>query len=168
MGAMSRPRTIPDSTIFAAILRLIAEDGEKAVAFSSVARATGLSAPSLVQRYGALPDMTRAALHGEWDRINALTAQAIAEMTATPKGPQALLKSLSPAPSPALLAASSRDAKLRDRAGAWRAQVVAALDQHSGHPEAAAMVFAAWQGQSIWENIGDKGFKLKDAIKRLS
>ena len=32
-GSMSRPRTIPDVTIFAAILRLIAQGGEKAVAF---------------------------------------------------------------------------------------------------------------------------------------
>ncbi len=165
---MSRPRTIPDSTIFAAILRLIAEGGEKAVAFSSVARASGLSAPSLVQRYGALPEMTRAALNGEWSRISALTAEAIAGMPATPKGRQALLKSLSPAPSPALLAASLRDAKLRDRARAWRAQVQTALAQHGGTPEACAMLFAAWQGQSIWDNIGDKSFKLKDAIKRLS
>ena len=164
---MSRPRTIPDQDIFAAILRLIAEGGEKAVAFSSVARATGLSAPSLVQRYGALPDMIRAALLGEWDRIDGQTTLAIAEMSASAKGPQGLLKSLSPAPGPAVLAASARDARLRDRARIWRHRVETALAQHGGNAEAAAMLFATWQGQSFWDGISDKGFKLKDAIKRL-
>ena len=165
---MSRPRTIPDQVIFSAILRLISDGGEKAVAFSSVARATGLSAPSLVQRYGALPDMIRAALHGEWDRIDARTTQAIAEMSASAKGPQSLLKALSPAPGPTVLAAALRDARLRDRARLWRNRVEAALAQTGGDSEAAAILFAAWQGQSLWDGIGDKGFRLKDAIKRLS
>ena len=50
---MARPRTIPDPEIFAAIRALLAQGGDKAVAFSSVARATGLAAPTLVQRYGS-------------------------------------------------------------------------------------------------------------------
>ena len=29
------------------------------------------------------------------------------------------------------------------------------------------MVFAAWQGQLVWEGISDTAFRLKDAIKRL-
>ena len=165
---MSRPRTIPDNVIFAAILRLITEEGEKAVAFSSVSRATGLSAPSLVQRYGALPDMIQAALQGEWDRIDGLTAQAIADMSAASKGPQSLLKALSPGVGAALMAASMRDGKLRERALAWRQRVETALAQHGGDAERAAMLFAAWQGQSMWEAISDKGFRLKDVIKRLT
>ena len=165
---MSRPRTIPDSVVFAAILRLIAEGGEKSVAFSSVARATGLSAPSLVQRYGALPEMVRAALVGEWDRLDALTAEAIADTATQAKGPQGLLKALSTGPSAALLAATARDATLRDRARAWHQKVEAALADRNGDREAAALLFAAWQGQVLWEGFSDKGFKLKDAIKRLS
>lgn len=165
---MSRPRTIPDADVFAAILRLIASGGEKKVAFSAVARATGLAAPSLVQRYGALPAMVHAALQGEWDRIDTATSAAIAEVSAAAKGPQALLKSLSPAPSPAFLAASLRDADLRDRAKQWRMRVEAALNGRSTGPEAAAMLFAVWQGQSMWDGISDKGFRLKDAIKKLS
>jgi AcrR family transcriptional regulator len=165
---MSRPRTIPDSVIYAAILRLIAEEGEKAVAFSSVARATGLSAPSLVQRYGALPAMIQTALQGEWDRITDLTTKAIADTAASSKGPQALLKALSPAVSAAVLAASLRDAGLRDRARNWRRLVETALARHDGDAQGAAMVFAAWQGQMLWEGIGDTAFKMKDAIKRLA
>ena len=164
---MARPRTIPDSVIYAAILRLICDGGEKAVAFSAVARATGLSAPSLVQRYGALPDMIRAALQGEWDRIDAMTAEATARMSTSSKGPQALLKALAPGASAALLAASARDGKLRDRARSWQHRVETALAQHGGDAEGAALLFAAWQGQAVWDGIGDKGFRLKDAIKRL-
>jgi hypothetical protein len=165
---MSRPRTIPDADVFDAILRLIAEGGEKTVAFSSVARSTGLSAPSLVQRYGALPAMTAAALHHCWDQTDARTVAAIAETAAADKGPQALLKLLSPPPSPSVMAASLRDAALRQRAKAWRQRVEAALTGRSGDKDAASMLFAAWQGQCLWDGIAEKGFKMKDAIKRLS
>lgn len=158
---MARPRTIPDAVIYAAILRLIAEGGEKAVAFSTVSRATGLAAPSLVQRYGALPDMVHVALLGEWDRLDSVVAAAVAT---TPKGSLALLKALSPAPSPALLAASLRHARLRDRASTWRMQVLAAL----GGSDQAAMLFAAWIGLGSWDGFGDKGFKLKDLVKFLA
>ncbi|MEO8241862.1 MAG: transcriptional regulator [bacterium] len=165
---MSRPRTIPDADIFAAILRLIAEGGEKSVAFSSVARDTGLAAPSLVQRYGGLPSMIHAALHSEWDRLDALVLTLQAGLADSSKGPQALLKALTQSPSPAFLAASLRDAKLRDRATAWRSQVEAALVARGIDDETAAMLFAIWQGQTLWDNLGDKAFKLKDAIKRLA
>jgi len=164
---MSRPRTIPDTTIYAAILRLIAEGGEKAVAFSTVSRATGLAAPSLVQRYGSLPAMVHVALMGEWDRLDHMAAAAIANTLTAPKGALALLKALSPAPSPALLAASLRDAKLRDRASHWRAQAIAALTARQGDAEQAAMLFAAWIGLGSWEGFGDKPFKLKDLVKLL-
>jgi AcrR family transcriptional regulator len=165
---MSRPRTIPDAEVFAAILRLIAEGGEKSVAFSSVARATGLSAPSLVQRYGALPDMVGAAMQFVWDQIDAQAEAAIGESPGSDKGMQTLLKLLSPAPAPAVLAISLRDAGLRERAKGWRQRIEAALAARCGDKETAAILFAAWQGQGMWDGISDKGFKVKDAIKRLS
>jgi len=164
---MSRPRLIPDADIFAAILRLIAEGGEKAVAFSAVARATGLAAPSLVQRYGPLPQMVHTALLGEWDRLDSVTKAAIDTTSTAPKGPLALLKALSPAPSPALLAASLRNAALRSRASAWRSHVMAALIVRQGNADQAAILFAAWLGLGSWDGFGDKGFKLKDLIKAL-
>lgn len=164
---MSRPRTIPDADVFAAILRLIAEGGEKSVAFSSVARSTGLSAPSLVQRYGALPAMIAAALHHCWDQTDARTVAAIAETASAAKGPQALLKLLSPPPPPSVMAASLRDAALRQRAKAWRQRVEGALAGKGGNKDTASILFSAWQGQCLWEGITDKGFKMKDAIKRL-
>ena len=162
---MSRPRTIPDTDIYAAILRLIAEGGEKSVAFSTVARATGLAAPSLVQRYGALPEMVHTALLGEWDRLDSVTQTVVNSAATTAKGPVALLKALSPAPSPALLAASLRHATLRSRASTWRSHVMAALVARQGDADQAAMLFAAWMGLGSWDGFGDKGFKLKDLAK---
>lgn len=164
---MPRPRTIPDSTIFAAIIRLIEEGGERSVAFSTVARATGLAAPSLVQRYGALPQMIRAAFLGEWDRLGQIAAAAQAEVAATGKGSSALLKALSPGPGPALLAASRRDPELAARAMAWRAGVEAALVGLSEEEDRASILVALWSGQTLWEGLAPRGFKLKDAIRRL-
>ena len=34
--------------------------------------------------------------------------------------------------------------------------------------EAAALLFAAWQGQLLWQPAGGKAFRLKDALKRLT
>lgn len=169
---MARPRTLPDSQVFGAILHLIAAEGEKAVAFSAVARATGLAGASLVQRYGALPAMVEAALSWGWDELDAVATATEAEVYAADKGPQALLKALGDRvgalPMPALLAASLRHARLRRRATDWRARVEAMLATRLRDTESAAMLFAAWQGQLLWEGAGDKGFRLKDALKRLT
>ena len=163
---MTRNRTITDAMVFAAILRLIADHGEKAVAFSAVARATGLAAPSLVQRYGSLPDMLHAAFAAEWTRLQAQADHAILQAAKTDKGPQALLKSVE-CPTAALLAASLRDPDLNHHAAGWRGMVEAALSTLID-PANAAMLFATWQGQAIWAVTPDKSFKLKDAVKRLS
>lgn len=171
---MARPRTIPDAEIFAAIRRLLRQ-GDKAVSFSAVAQATGLAAPSLVQRYGSRDGMVRAALLDGWNLLDAATALAEIEAPLTQKGAQGLLKALGSVAEPAdlaLLAADFRDAVLRDRAVLWRARVEAALALRLGGGSAggdrAAMLFALWQGQQLWQIAGGKGFRLKDAVKQLS
>ncbi len=168
---MARPRTIPDAAIFATVRRLLAAGGEKAVAFAAVARDTGLAAPTLVQRYGSRDAMLRAALLDAWDVLDAATeaAEGAAEMNT--KGALALLKALDTRDA-ALRAADMRDTALRARATAWRARVETGLATRLGGGakgrEAAALLFALWQGQALWQDAGDKGFRLKDAVKRLS
>lgn len=168
---MARTRTLPDSDVFSAILAMIAAEGEKSVTFSAVARATGLAGASLVQRYGALHAMVEAALGWGWDALDRVADLAEADVSAKAKGPQALLKTLAEGaralPMPALLAASRRHVRLRARAAAWRGRVVAMLATRPNDAERAAMLFALWQGQLLWEAAGDKGFRLKDALKRL-
>jgi hypothetical protein len=169
---MARPRTLSDSAVFAAILRMIAAEGEKAIAFSSVARATGLAGASLVQRYGALPAMVEAALAWGWDELDAQVTAVEAEVAAADKGPQALLKALGERsgslPMAALLASSLRYARLRLRAAAWRARIEALLAARTHDGERAAMLFALWQGQVLWDGMSERGFRLKDAWKRLA
>ncbi len=149
---MARPKTLPDSEVFAVILQRIAAEGEKSVAFSAISRATGLAGASLVQRYGSLPKMVAAALDWGWDELDRMAAAAqngadTAEHAGA-KGAQALLKALSEMvaglPMAALLAASLRHAHLRGRAAAWKERVEAMIAHHLRERDAAAMVFAAW------------------------
>lgn len=173
---MGRSRTIPDDTIFLAIRMLLADGGDKAVAFSSVARATGLAAPTLVQRYGSRDAMLRAALMQAWDALDAATEAAEAESPLTAKGAALLLKTLSGEEAEtadlALLAADFRDPALRARAASWRDRVEGALALRLGGGargrEAGAILFAAWQGQALWQMAGERSFRIKDAVKRLT
>lgn len=162
---MARPRSIPDADIYATVRRLLAEGGDKAVTFGSVAQATGLAPPSLAQRYGSREGMVKAALLAAWDALDALVPVAAGAATS-----QGLLKALGPV-DVALLAAGMRDADLRARAAAWRAAVETELARHFGSGakarEAAAMLFAAWQGARIWEAAGGRGFRMKDVARRL-
>lgn len=167
---MPRPRTIPDDTVFAQIRRLLAEGGDKAVSFAAVARATGLAAPSLVQRYGSRDDMLRAALGAAWDSLDRQTEAAEAGADSA----LALLKALGQAADTAdlsRLAAGFRDPALRARAEAWRLRTEAALARlMGGGPKAregAQALFAAWQGRMLWQDVGGKGMRLKDLVRRL-
>lgn len=164
---MARPRTLSDTDIFAALRHLLATGGDKAVSFGSVARATGLAGASLVQRYGNREGMIRAALLDAWDGLDALTERAAAGADSAQGFLKALGAEAQGAGEVALLAADFRDATLRARAEAWRGRVEVILTARLRDPEAAAMLFAAWQGQALWQAAGGKGFRLKDAVKRL-
>jgi AcrR family transcriptional regulator len=166
---MPRTRTIPDDRIFQSIQKLLDEGGDRAVSFASVAAATGLAPPTLVQRYGSRDGMVSAARVAAWDKLSAATLQAIA--ATDEKGPQALLKALS-ATDPASLVLDARDPDLAQRAAAWQATVESALALRLGSGqkarETAALLFAAWQGQLLWAGLSQPGFKLKDAVRRLT
>ncbi len=164
---MARPKLISDEQVFGKLRHLLATEGEKAVSFFRIGQATGLAAASLVQRYGSREGMIRAALMAAWDGLEAETARAAAAAETA----QGLLKALGAGGAEvtdlALLVMDFRDAALRARAERWRGQVEAALAAKLRDREAAAMLFAAWQGQMLWQAAGGKGFKLKDAVKRL-
>lgn len=166
---MPRTRSIPDTQVYASIHRLLAEGGDKAVSFGSVAKVTGLSPPTLVQRYGSREGMVRAARLAFWEELEHRTAEAIAN-TAN-KGPQGLLKAIGPV-NPATFAADLRDPELATRANGWRLGVETALTLRLGGGqkarESAALLFAAWQGQALWANAGEPAFRLKDAVKRFT
>jgi AcrR family transcriptional regulator len=166
---MPRTRTISDDQIFAAVQGLLDSGGDKAVSFSTVATASGLAPPTLVQRYGSRDGMVRAARQAMWEALEARTQAAIA--ATGDKGPQALLKAIGQV-DPMAMAADFRDPDLAQRAAVWRATVEAALALRLGSgakgKESAALLFAAWQGQMFWTATGDSAFRLKDAVKRLT
>ncbi len=173
---MPRKKLIPDQSVYASIRALLTSSGDRAASFGAVSRATGLAAPTLVQRYGSQEAMVRAALMDAWDALDRATDAAEGTSDLSVKGAQMLLKSLGAETGDtadlSLLAADFRDPALRDRAIAWRTRVEQALAMRLGGGakgrEAASLLFAAWQGQLLWMPAGDKGFRLKDAIKRLT
>lgn len=157
---MPRSRIIPDTQVFAALRGIIASHGEAAASFRAVGRATGLAPATLVQRYGTAAGMLRAAMIDGWNIADA--ALAALDVADTPKGAVLLLKSL-PATPPL-----SRDPVLVARAQAWRARVVKVLTECLDDADAAAILFAAWQGRMQWDTAGARGFSLRDAVKRLT
>jgi hypothetical protein len=166
---MPRTRLVPDKTVFAAVLRLLDKGGEKAVSFGTVAAVTGLAPPTLAQRYQTRDGMVRAARTAAWDDLDARTTKAVVE--AADKGPQGFLKAIGTIDA-GMIAAGLKDPELSARATGWRAAVEAALAMRLGQGqkgrEAAALLFAAWQGQALWTPAGDSAFRLKDAVKRLT
>ena len=164
---MSRTRTLPDTEIFAQVLTLLEAHGDKAVSFGALSRATGLAPSTLAQRYGSVDGMLCAAIGAEWAR---LTEAADLAALDTEKGLQGLLKAL-PTPSATMLASSLRDPQLRQLAADWRSRIEALLSARRGGgtkgAEAAALIFAAWQGRQMWEGAGGKSFRLAEVIKRL-
>lgn len=167
---MARRKTLPDSEILSHLLAALHDGGDKAVTFGTLAQRSGLAPATLAQRFGSVEAMTRAALLAEWARLTDSVATAEAEAFLSTKGAQALLKAL-PCPTPQILAVSLRDDALRQAAELWRAAVEAAVATRRGGGtkgrEAAALIFATWQGRQMWEAAGGKAFRLSDILKAL-
>lgn len=172
---MPRTRQIPDNYIFEIVRRLLVAGGERAVTFAAVAKKSGLSGPSLVQRYQSRESMLLQAHLAGWDALDIVTDSAILRAPDSAKGISALLKDL--APSDFALPATDLtgllryldDQALRLRALAWRERVVSAITERLGSKdrEGAEIVFAAWQGRLLWTRAGAEGFRLRDLQKRL-
>lgn len=161
---MARPRSVPDAVIFDAVLEMLEARGAEAVSFGLVSGEVGLAPPSLVQRYGDREGMLRAALLHGWDRV----AEGTAEVDAAEASAQGYLKALAGVLRPSLVWASRSDVKAAERAAVWRAEVEASVARKAGcKAEAAAMIFAAWQGRMLWAGAGGVGFRLRDAVKRI-
>ena len=159
---MARMKTVPDADVFAALRHLMVTEGAAAASFRAIGRATGLAPATLVQRYGSANGMLVAALLDGWDRAEAALTLADDSSPAGEKGAAALLKALPPTPP------FARQAVVLDRAEGWRRGVIRALTRRIGDPQAATILFAAWQGRQLWEVAGQKGFSLRDLVKRLT
>lgn len=168
---MVRKKLILDSEVLAIVVKILLLNGEKSVTFAAVARKSGLSAPTLVQRFGSCAAMIEAALSNAWDQMATGTDEVLVQTK--DKGVQAVLKALAQrGDAPALLLASLKSPAMTARAKAWRDTVEAALALKLGSGakanETAALAFAAWQGRQLWDGAGGKGFRFGEALKRLA
>lgn len=167
---MARPRTQSDAAIFTQLLAVLQAQGEKSLTFGVIGPLTGLAPATLAQRYGSVEGMVRTAALAEWAGLTEAVTTIEAEALVSAKGAQALLKQL-PTPAPALIALSLRDEALRQAAESWRIAVEAAISARRGGGskgrEAAALIFATWQGRQLWQAAGGKSFRLADMLKAL-
>lgn len=168
---MARPKLVPDDQVHAAIAALYGRGGDKAVTFATVAKATGLAPPTLVQRYGSRDGMLEWALMRGWDAAAAAAKAALPVLDE--RGAAAFLKAVSDGLgasfSLAELATAQRSAALHERATTWRQSIERQLASGFGAAdnarEQAAIAFAAWQGQLLWDAAGGKSFRLKAAVR---
>jgi AcrR family transcriptional regulator len=160
---MPRPKTRPDEAVLAAALRLIHDHGPAVLTFARLAQACGLSAATLVQRFGSKSALVQSTLLHAWDRLDAQTERLADGLPRTPAGAIALLVELSCgyggieayAEGLLLLREDLRDPVLRARGAAWKARLAAALDacfaETAGAPAGIGLLLATqWQGSLLW------------------
>jgi hypothetical protein len=165
---MARTKLIPDADILYTVRHRMIEGGTRAASFSTIAAATGLSAPALVLRFGSQAQMCQAALIAGWAE---LTLRAKVDLPPS-KNIQSYLKHQADyIDIPALLTLSQGDEATRTAASTWRAAVETTLARHFGDGlqgrNAAGLVFAAWQGRLAWTAAGGKSFRFGALIRNL-
>ncbi|MBX4869501.1 TetR family transcriptional regulator [Rhizobium bangladeshense] len=167
---MPRRRTLSDEQLLAMVLALIHAEGPDAATFAAVAKASGLSGSTLVQRFATKAAMLRAALLYAWDRLDAQTAKLADTLPKTPDGAVALLVGLSQdygddaaayGEGLLVLREDFRDPVLRARGAAWGTALTAAIARCFGSADApetiARLMLAQWQGSLTWWGFGADG-----------
>lgn len=173
---MPRTRSISDATLLDGALAVMRRSGPEGITFQSVAAETGLSAPTLVQRFGTKSALVRAALIRAWDGLDAATAKADAAAPLTPAGAIALLVALSSgygegdayADGLLILREDLRDPMLRRRGAKWGKALADALGRRLGgrngpRPDLGRLMASVWQGAIIWWGFSPRG-RLKQAV----
>ncbi|MCJ9752522.1 TetR/AcrR family transcriptional regulator [Neorhizobium sp. BETTINA12A] len=167
---MARPKTMPDSEVLTAALKVMHEKGPEALTFASLATACGLSGSTLVQRFRNKEELARAALLFAWDDLDAKTHAAIAAAPKTPQGAVDILVTLSGdyggveayAEGLLMLREDFRDPQLRARGSAWGAvlstAIAACFAATPGTPDNIGVLMASqWQGCLLWWGFDPAG-----------
>lgn len=159
---MPRHKTVSDERVLDFLLALISKVGPDRLSFSLSAKACGLSAATLVQRYGNREALVEAVLAHAWARLSAQTEAADREVEFTPSGAIEILMQLMPGDAAEfnategllLLREDVRNLRLRNFGLKWFRQLEAALgrrlstDPRQAERKARQMV-ALWQGALI-------------------
>lgn len=167
---MPRPRTLSDEQLLDMVLGLVHAEGPDAASFGAVAKISGLSGSTLVQRFGTKAAMLRACLLRAWDRLDMETARLIQSVLETPEGAIDLLAGLSKdygedaasyAEGLLVLREDLRDPALRARGAAWGNTLAAALDRCLGATQGKAplgrLMLSQWQGCLLWWGFEPRG-----------
>ncbi|KTE38775.1 MULTISPECIES: TetR/AcrR family transcriptional regulator [unclassified Sphingopyxis] len=179
---MGRSKRISDEAALEALLDAVEAAGPDGLTFARASAATGLSAATLVQRFGTRDAMVEAVLLHAWDRLDALTAAAAADTPSTPAGAIALLLRLMPGGTAAhamtegllLLREDVRNPLLRARGRAWGEYLAKALGrrlplQATADDQIGWQMLAVWQGTLIWwafKREGDPETEIREALER--
>jgi AcrR family transcriptional regulator len=160
---MTRPKTQSDEQVLEAAYRLMHADGPEALTFERLARASGLSGSTLVQRFKNKTLLKQRTLLYAWDGLDRKTEQAAASVPRTPAGAVELLVALSSgygdiesyAEGLLVLREDLRDPMLRARGAAWKAALSGMLADCfagvRGVPDDIGLLMAAhWQGSLLW------------------
>lgn len=177
---MPRTKTLSDEALLDAANQLMHERGPAAVTFAALAETTGLSASTLVQRFGSKQALVHGALVRAWDQLDRHTAELAASVPKTPQGAVTLLTGLSGgygdietyADNLLILREDLRDPVLRARGAAWKAALADALDAcFTDAPPGIGLAMATqWQGALLWwsfEPTGPVDAYVRETLERF-
>lgn len=178
---MGRNKLLSDDALLDRLLARIGTVGPAGLSFSCAARAAGLSASSLVQRFATRDAMVEAVLLHAWDGLDTATDAADAAFPETPAGAIDLLLALSPNDAAhhavtdglLLLREDMRNPRLRARGAAWGARLAGALGRRltGGDDDPARLGWQManiWQGAIIWwafRRDGDAATAIRTALE---
>jgi AcrR family transcriptional regulator len=166
---MPRRKALSDTKVLEAALGIIHQRGPEALTFQSLAQACGLSAATLVQRFGSKATLKQSALLYAWDKLDEKTRTLAATVPKTTEGAVRLLVCLSDygpieayAEGLLVLREDLRDPALRARGVAWKAILSKALDDcfsgSSNAPPGIGILMASlWQGSLLWWGFDPQG-----------
>jgi AcrR family transcriptional regulator len=160
---MPRSKSQSDEQVLDAALAVVHSDGVDRLTFAALAERCGLSAATLVQRFGTKPALIQRTLLHAWDKLQARTLELASSVPRTPDGAVQLLVGLSHHDGTAedfaegllVLREDLHDPVLRSRGAAWEATLTAAVSECFASVPAAPRgigfaLAAHWQGALIW------------------
>jgi AcrR family transcriptional regulator len=164
---MPRHKSKSDEQVLDAALALVHSSGVGRLTFAALADRCGLSAATLVQRFGTKSALTQRTLLHAWDKLQARTRELASSLPKTPDGAVELLLGLSRVHSDVdayaegllILREDLRDPDLRNRGAAWEADLTSAIGECfasvPGAPSGIGFAIAAhWQGALTWWAFG--------------
>ena len=167
---MARQRTVTDTQIIEAALAEMSRVGPEALTLAQVGAAAGLSAATLLQRFGSKEALKRAALEYAWDRLRDVTLTADEDQPESFEGALAIVLALSGPNDGApdfdggllLLREDMRDPVLRARGVAWLETLALALGRRltrepGQRRRLGRLMVNQWQGTQIWWGFERRG-----------